>query len=72
MILVYWCICGSVNEKASFGVVTKQKTPSEKNCLRVFFQIFVNQLSVERNHSLSNHTELNILRFADKLDEVLV
>jgi hypothetical protein len=40
-------------KKATFGGVTKHKTPSEQNCSTVFVRIFVNRLSVERNHSLS-------------------
>ena len=39
-------------KKAALGGVMKQKTPSEQNCLTVFVRIFVNWLSVERNHSL--------------------
>ena len=41
-------------KKATFGGVTKQNTPSEQNCSRVFVGIFVNRLSVERNHSLND------------------
>ena len=49
---VYRCICGSIMRKATLEWVTKQKTPSENNCSRGFFRIFVDLLSVERNHSL--------------------
>ena len=42
-----------VNKKTIFTGKTLQKTPSEKHCLIVFIRIFVNQLLVERNHSLT-------------------
>ena len=51
--LVYQCICGSIMRKATFEWVTKQKKPSENNCSRGFFRIFVDLLLVERNHSLT-------------------
>ena len=45
----------ALKKKATFGGVTKQKTPSEKNYPKVFFGVFVNQFSVERNnHSINN------------------
>ncbi len=49
---VYWCICGSIMRKVTYGWFTKQKTPSEKYCSWGFFRIFVDRLSVESNHSL--------------------
>ena len=42
-----------IMRKATFEWVTKQKTPSENNCSRGFFRIFVDLLLVERNHSLT-------------------
>ncbi len=41
-----------IMRKATFEWVTKQKTPSKNNCSRGFFGIFVDLLSVKRNHSL--------------------
>ena len=42
-------------KKATFGGVTKQKTPSKQNCSTVVFvSIFVNRLLVERNYSLTS------------------
>jgi hypothetical protein len=38
--------------KATYEWVMKQKTPSKNYCSGGFFRIFVNRLSVERNHSL--------------------
>ena len=53
-------------KKATFECVTKQKTPSEKNCSRGFFRIFVNQLSVKRNHSLtSENYQISLMTWFD-------
>jgi hypothetical protein len=40
-------------KKAHFVGVTLKMTPYEQNCLTVFICIFVNRLSVERNHTLN-------------------
>ncbi len=53
MILVYRCICGLVNEKGHFRGRHKTKDTIRTKLFDVFVRIFVNWISVERNHSLT-------------------
>ena len=63
MILVYWCICGSENDKSHFrGCHETKDTIREKLIVQESSSVFVKSVSVERNHSLRSSLEAEILR----------